>query len=281
MSTSSSTTHRPDTRTLRDRPLAGWIAEYRNERAANNDIFRLFGELTRQTDWLSSHRDWVEANNWGFGDRPFHHMWRLILQHLAERGGPVACLEIGVFKGQVVSLWSLIGDRCRIPLRITAVSPFAGSSAPAPRNRLIQNLLAAVSRRYRDEWTAGNLYERRDYLADCKRIFDQFGLDFSEVEVVRGFSTDQAVLDSLAGRVFDLVYIDGDHSEEVATHDVKSFAPKVVPGGFIVMDDASLTLDIDLHYRGRPGATKAAELLPSMGFVNVLNVGHNRVYQRR
>ncbi len=264
----------------RDRRLEDWIAAYRNERAANTGIYWQFDDLARQPDWLAAHRDWVEANKWGFGDRALHHMWHLVLEDLAARKRCVACLEIGVFRGQIISLWALIAAQRRFSVSIAALSPFSGSGLPVIQNRLANKLLKIVSRRFRNEAIAGNIYPDRDYLADCKRVFSQFGLDFGQVEVTRGLSTDAAMLASLEGRVFDLIYIDGDHTEEVAAQDVQNFAPKVAPGGILVMDDAALSLESDLPYRGLPGPSKAGDLLPSLGFTNILNIGHNRVFRK-
>jgi predicted O-methyltransferase YrrM len=264
----------------RDRTLADWVRVYRNDRLGNTEIHGQFDELARAPDWLAKHRDWVEANEWGFGDRAFHHMWLILLEHLARRGGPVSCLEIGVFKGQVISLWALIGARRRLPLAIAALSPFSSSGAPVLRNRLVKKVLKLFSPAYREDLISGNIYAPGDYLGDCERIFQEFGQDFGKVEVIRGFSTDPAILASLDGRRFDLIFVDGDHSEAGAMHDVKSFAPLVSPGGFIVMDDSALSLESDLPYRGRPGASKAADMLPSMGFTNILNIGHDRIFRK-
>ena len=260
--------------------LADWAAAYRNERAINTEVYKRFDGLARSPEWLSRHRDWVEANHWGFGDRALHHMWRLLLEHLASQRSVVRCIEIGVFKGQVISLWGLIAARQHLRITIAAVSPFSGSSVRLIRDRAINKLLKIVHPGYREAVLAGNIYPNGDYLEDCRRIFSEFDLNFDMVEAIQGFSTDTTILSSLAERSFDLIYIDGDHSKEGAMHDVRSFAPKVSLGGMLVMDDASLSLEMDLPYRGRPGPSKAAELLPSLGFRNILNVGHNRIFQK-
>jgi hypothetical protein len=275
-----SASRQADTLPPDDWRLADWVENYRNERTVNTDIFRLFDQLARQPDWLAQHRSWVEAHKFGYGDRALHHMWHLIIEHLGRREGPVSCLEIGVFKGQIISLWALIEAKRRIPVKITALSPFSGSAVPVIRNRFVRKIARIVSQRYRAAWIAGNIYDAGRYLEDCKHIFEQFELDFSQVELVKGLSTDPVCLAALAGRFFDVIYIDGDHSVAVAMHDVTTFAPKVAPGGILVMDDAALSLEMDLAYRGRPGPSEAAKLLPSLGFTNILNIGHNRVFQK-
>ena len=261
--------------------LSDHVARYQNSREYNTRIHRDLDAMTYRWPWLSDHRTWVEAQEWGFGDRAFHAMWYMILSHLGQRSSDIRCLEIGVYKGQVISLWSLISQQMGVPLQISALSPFYGISGKTNEHRLFRAIRKRLDRKFRDELESGNFYPKRDYLADCETIFGEFDLDFGKVEILRGFSTDTTILSSLDERQFDVIYIDGDHTEEIATHDVTVFAPKVAKGGVLVMDDASLFLEMDLSYRGRLGPSKASELLPAMGFQNILNVGHNRVFQRQ
>lgn len=67
-----------------------------------------------------------------------------------------------------------------------------------------------------------------------------------------------------------LLHVDGNHSEQ-AVRDVQRFAKRVVPGGFVVMDD--------LHWDNN-GPKHAAEVLVKMGFREVYLVhdtSHNPV----
>jgi hypothetical protein len=47
-----------------------------------------------------------------------------------------------------------------------------------------------------------------------------------------------------------------------------------------VMDDASCFLPGTGFWKGLEAVSVAAEDIPALGFENVLNVGHNRVYRR-
>jgi hypothetical protein len=76
------------------------------------------------------------------------------------------------------------------------------------------------------------------------------------------------------------VYVDGDHTYQGALHDFVTFGPKVAPGGWLVADDAGQDLSGSAFWKGHEAVTRAAQVLPSLGFRNVLNVGHNRVYER-
>jgi hypothetical protein len=206
-------------------------------------------------------------------------MWRLVLENLSDRNGAVRCLEVSVLKGQVISLWSLIGVHGGFAVDVAALGPFAGNPRGLYRNGRSGRTFSKVSPISRDK-PAATIYPANDSIDDCKRIFNEFGLDYCDVEMLRGVSSDPTILASLEARSFDLIYIDGDHSEASAQRDVTNFSPMVAPGGFLVMDDASLSLQMDVPYRGLPGPSKAADGLCERGFINVLNVCHNRVFRK-
>jgi hypothetical protein len=46
------------------------------------------------------------------------------------------------------------------------------------------------------------------------------------------------------------------------------------------MDDAAYGLPGTRFWKGYETVARACELLPGLGFTNVLNVGHNRVFER-
>lgn len=242
---------------------------------------RLFEELTRRTDQvaeLREHRDWVERHRWGYGDRAFHAMWLLLLEDLAARMPRAKALEIGVYKGQVISLWALLARRLGWDLRITAISPFEGEIEPGALWR--HRLRKLVSRRYRRQAAVGNLQLRDDYLERNREIFAAFELDFGAVRAIQARSADPEALRHLAGERFHLVYIDGDHSYEGALFDIQTHGSRVEPGGFLVVDDASFLLPGTKFFKGFETVSRACEAIPSLGFTNIWNVGHNRIYER-
>ena len=96
----------------------------------------------------------------------------------------------------------------------------------------------------------------------------------------RGFSTDPQILNTLAQEHYHLIYVDGDHTYDGALHDFRTFGPKIVPGGWLVADDAGCDLPGTVFWKGHAAVSRAARELPALGFKNVLNVGHNRVYER-
>ena len=88
--------------------LAQHVSRYRNTAGHNDDLYREMTAATWSDPLLAAHRRHVEANDLGFGDAAFHALWSRLLVAAAERFGRVRALEIGVFKGQVISLWSAL-----------------------------------------------------------------------------------------------------------------------------------------------------------------------------
>ena len=64
---------------------------------------------------------------------------------------------------------------------------------------------------------------------------------------------------------------------EVVNSDIRLYAPLVEPGGYLVMDDAAAFLP-GTFWKGFEGVARACMVLPSMGFTNVLNIGHNCIF---
>ena len=106
--------------------LETYIANYRSTAEVNDTVWTSFGKQTDSIRFLKAHRDWVEENSWGFGDCAFHYLCYLLLRDDVLNRPASELLEIGVYKGQVISLWALIATQLRRPAVITAVSPFQG-----------------------------------------------------------------------------------------------------------------------------------------------------------
>lgn len=258
--------------------LAARIAAYRNTAQHNDALHEEFTRLTDAVPLLKSHRDWVERHRWGYGDRAFHYMWWLLL---ADRpgDGPLRLLEIGVFKGQILSLWAAIARELERAAIVTGISPFSGNAKPAPR--WLRSLRKRLSPSYRAAAKVGNLHHFDDYLARVAEIFAAFDIDPKSARLIKGYSTDPAVIAEIGAESFDIVYIDGDHSYDVALADLKNYGPLVAPGGYLVIDDAAFFLPGEKFWKGFESVSRAAEILPALGFDNVLNIGHNRVFRRR
>ena len=256
------------------------ISGYRPTAEHNDAVWKSFQQKTDTVPWLKAHRDWVEENSWGFGDRAFHYMWYLLLRDdVLNRTSP-QLLEIGVYKGQVISLWALIAQHVGRPAAITGVSPFEGHQARFAGNNLLHRCAQLISRRYREDVRSANFYADAGYRTAVQRIFDEFGLASANLTLLTGYSQDESVRVQLAGRCFELIYVDGGHRYEEVIQDLNSYAPLVGPGGYLVVDDASCDLPGTAFWKGHESVSRAVADWGAPGFVNVFNVGHNRVYRR-
>jgi hypothetical protein len=251
---------------------------YANNARMNDAVYQEFTRLTDSIGFLKQHRDFVEQHAFGFGDRAFHYMWYLVLRDLAERFGIVNALEIGVYKGQVLSLWALVARKLGIEVMITGVSPFQGNLRKM--SIIERKLRRLIDAEYKANIRHGNLYPEDDYLKRVHEIFDRFDVDVGACRLVKGYSTDPDVIGTLSVEQFSLIYVDGDHSYEGAASDIRNYAPLIAEGGYLVMDDASCFIPGDTFWKGRESVSKACELIEPFGFRNVLNVGHDRIYRR-
>jgi hypothetical protein len=258
--------------------LAVLVRDYRNTAECNDGVHRKFTATAAADPLLASHRLYVEQHKLGFGDAAFHAMWKLMLDAARVRFGKVDALEIGVFKGQVISLWALLAKTYRWPLRIHAVTPLEGQELRGPR--LWRALKYRLLPRFRERIQSGDFYPDDDYEGIVRRLFAHFDVEFSDVRLLRGYSNSPAVLSALQADRFHLIYIDGDHTYKGAASDIRLYAPKVVPGGWLVMDDAAFDLPGTAFWKGYETVARACKLLPGLGFTNVLNVGHNRIFEK-
>jgi len=254
------------------------VQNYRNTGEINDRVFADFTAAANADAWLSAHRAHVEANQLGFGDRAFHALWKLLLAAAVERFEKVRALEIGVFKGQVVSLWALLARQYGWTVHIHGITPFQGQ--PLPSAGWWRSLQARFNPRFRARIKSGDFYPEDDYEEIVRRHFSHHNLAFDDVTWLRGYSVDHPILERLQDAQFEIVYIDGGHTYEAAVADIQNFAPKLRRGGWLVMDDAAYDLPGTSFWKGYESVTNACRLLAPLGFVNCLNVGHNRVFER-
>lgn len=254
------------------------VAAYQNTAKGNDELYQQLTSLTWAAPVLADHRRHIEENKLGYGDAAFHAMWLRLLDCARTRFGPIRLLEIGVFKGQVISLWALIARHWFIDAGITAVSPFEGREMP--RSRLITWLRSRFDHKFKENLRNGNFYENCDYDRAVASLFDRFELDFGSVKLCRGYSTDSRILSELSDATFHVVYVDGDHSFEGALHDFTVYGPKVAKGGWLVADDAGFFNSGNTFWKGHEAVSRAANVLPEIGFRNVMNVGHIRIFER-
>jgi predicted O-methyltransferase YrrM len=206
------------------------------------------------TDWLKEHRDYFSKENRGFGEDAFHSMWYLLLKEFK----PKNILEIGVYRGQTLSLFSLLSEKFSFKAEIHGISPF--TSAGDDVSEYLESL---------------------NYYNDIKNNFNYLGLPSPILH--RGFSTDEEMIKVIQTKQWDLIYIDGNHDYEVVKHDFDICSKQLKEGGLIVLDDASLYTNYKPQINstaGHPGPSKLASEIDINYFEEILSVGHNRVFKK-
>jgi len=252
-------------------------AEYQNIESHNDALLEEFAKATWRFPLLAEHRRHIEENKLGFGYPGFHYLWWLVLKKLAT-AGVHDLLEIGVFKGQAVTAWLLIGQALQCPFTATGISPLVGQ--PLPESWWVRRVKILFSSSFRRQLRAGNFYPDDNYAQTIHQLMARFQLPPERLELIKGSSSDPAVVAKVAGRKFGLIYIDGDHAYDAVCKDIRNFAPLVVSGGFLAMDDAACFLPGKTFWKGRESVSRASETIPPLGFRNVINVGHVRLYQK-
>lgn len=200
------------------------------------------------------HRAYFDTNNRGFGEDAMHVMWYLLFKEFR----PATFLEIGVFRGQILSLAALLARMNGFPCRVLGISPFS----PAGDQVSIYNT-------------------RLDYLADTLKNFDHFSLPHPEY--LKAYSTDDNAVSMIRATAWDMIYIDGSHDYEVVLKDWKTCSESLKPGGVIVLDDSGLSTGYKpprFATGGHPGPSRMASEIDRNHFAELLQVGHNRVFQK-
>jgi hypothetical protein len=216
------------------------------------DCFRFFHQHLHTS--LREHRNYFNEDNRGFGEDAFHVMWFLLFNEFK----PQTFLEIGVYRGQTISLVSLLARMHDAPCVVHGISPFSNA------NDSVSNYLEGV-----------------DYLEDTFANFKHFALP--RPHLLKAFSTESSALELIRSRSWSAIYIDGNHDYEVVLQDWKACAENIGAGGIVVLDDSGL----GTAYRppnfasgGHPGPSQVAAEIDPARFEEILQVGHNRVFQK-
>ena len=210
--------------------------------------------FTRLPEPLRTHRAHFEAGGRGFGEKAFHVMWFLLFREFS----PASFLEIGVFRGQTLSLAALLARQFKLDCSTQGISPFSAAGD-------------AVSKYRRDV----------DYYDDTLKNFAHFSLPAPVL--LKAYSTDEAARKLVASRDWSFIYIDGNHDYEIARQDWDLCAAHLSPGGLIVLDDSGLTTNYAppiFATGGHPGPSRLAHEIDRTRFREILQVGHNRVFQK-
>ena len=205
-------------------------------------------------EWLRVHRAYFSGDERGFGEDAFHAMWYLIFKELR----PKTVLEIGVYRGQIVSLWALLAEKFNIDAEIHGISPFTAEGDEV--SEYIRNI---------------------DYYEDAIKNCRKFVLKTPVFH--KGFSTDKKMQDIISSREWDIIYVDGSHDYEVAREDFNICSRSLSQGGLLVMDDSALYTGykpFTYSSAGHPGPSRVVEEEAAEIFEEIISCGHNRCFRK-
>ena len=206
---------------------------------------------------LIKHREFFEKERRGFGERAFHSAWYWLFLSLYSKrvGEPLNLLEIGVYRGQTITLWALIGRALDLKMNVLGLSPFE---------------------------PAGDSVSKYDNISYCEDVVSNArAFDVEEsISLVKAYSNTIEGKKAIISTPWDLIYIDGSHDYPIVKGDYRNAIQGLRQGGFLVMDDSSLfVLDLPISmnwkgFKGHSGPSKVLAEIHDFELVHVMSVGH-------
>jgi hypothetical protein len=232
-----------------------FLSIYKDDEHCQRQLIEQFLQATNDIIELKELRDFVENNVFGFGEREFYAMHKMIVDSINKK--EIIFLEIGVFRGQILALYGILENLCNKNIRIIGISPLDSTDG---------------------HWES-------NYALDISIIHDRFYLKHPELIV--GLSTDDNVIEKVRLIPLDILYIDGGHTFDVVISDIKNYSPLVVPGGYLVIDDSANNLKCCFNgkFWGISDVSNAVDSLLPPNTENhkwqyIGNIIHNRIWRR-
>lgn len=221
----------------------------------HNTIHDSFIQLVNNDELLKKHRDFVEKNAFGFGERSFGWLFKLVIDEMPEE---FSFLEIGVFRGSSLSLVKLLADKYNKKVNRYGVSPMDTSDG---------------------HWDS-------DYFHDVYHIHWSLGLD-TDYSIYHGLSTDEKIIKKARStEKYNILYIDGGHTKEVVDSDLLHYPQMIKSGGYLMIDDCCNDMNQPWgFFQGIQPVTDAVleweKTDIGKEFEFVFNVVHLKVYKRK
>ena len=228
----------------------------------NYDVDTIYFEFLKEfneDNLLKTHRGYIVNNKLGFGEDPCHVMWREIVKWLPNN---FKFIEIGVYKGQVLSLVNLLAKNYGKNSEFLGVSPLINMG---------------------DKYST---YDNVNYKEVIKQLFNHFNIEINfNKNFICGSSTDENIKREIKNKgVFDVVYIDGCHDYDCVVSDIKLAKQITKLNSLIVFDDAACYKNIKRHnaFTGHKDVCDAIKNFVEVddSFEEIICVGHNRVFER-
>jgi hypothetical protein len=231
-----------------------------NKKNNLNEIYESFLNEYNNDLTLINHRTYIEDNNLGYGEKPFHVIWREIVNSQPKK---FKFLEIGVYKGQVLSLVKLLSDLKNKECEFYGVTP-----------------LSNMGDKYLKK------YDSVDYALTIESLFKKFNLEFNlNTNIINGSSVEDDIKNKVKQLgIFDVVYIDGCHNYDCVVSDILLIKEITKNGSYIIMDDASCYKPINrigAHLGHSDVCNAIRDYIENDNcFEEVICVGHNRVFKK-
>lgn len=227
-----------------------------NENNLDNIYDHFLNKFNNNID-LKNHRFYIESNNLGYGERAFHAMWDEIILSFND----IKFLEIGVYKGQTISLVKMLMRLYHKKGTVLGVTPLNNTG---------------------DKYST---YDQTNYEPIIKNLFNYFNLDFDiNNEILKGLSTDKEIISKLKKQKFNIIYVDGGHDYNTVISDIDLCLEILENNGLIVFDDCSNFKKFNKNlFLGHYEVALAIrdKLENNKNYQEIMCVGHNRVFRKK
>lgn len=225
----------------------------KNDNNVNKIIYEKFEEYVIKNDKLLDSFNNME----GFGEIPFVWNWNLLVKDMPDN---FKFLEIGVYKGRILSTIGLLANEYNKTCNIYGITPLNTTG---------------------DKFS---VYNNSDFLSDINDNYLKYNSDLNNLHIINGLSQDQNVLNICKEHCpFDIIFIDGSHDYNDVVSDIQNYSNLLKLNGYLVMDDSSLYVPNAFgKFLGHPDVSKAANdcLDNNTDFIYLYSVGHNRVWKK-
>lgn len=226
-----------------------------------NQIYEIFSNEFYQDEFLKTHRYHIENNGLGFGERPFHVLWRELVNYMPEK---FRFIEIGVYKAQVLSLVKSLANKTNKDVEFIGVTPLDDTG---------------------DKYSQ---YGKENYSEIITKLFHDLNLEFDiNKNIIKGLSNDSEIMEKIKSLgKFDLIYIDGGHDYNSVVSDINLLPDLAKSGSLVVFDDSSYfkgLIQNNHRFSGHYEVSLAIKnfLEFNSEYEELICVGHNRVFQKK